>query len=218
MNAFTSGAPRASSGFVYGRAGGGLKKAEWAASSGAAKAGQRGERKTATVLDPFASPNAIIFHDLMIPASGYTANIDHAIVAGNKVHLLDSKVWKPGFMWTLGGKTRRGFDHVPHAGSKTMAMARDAITAYLAGAGAKAALVDATVVVWPSSRDGQVSTWAMRMDGAKVIPSANLEAWARRHTSGRTEANDAIVSAMYELLVDTGSGKPGSQAAKYRRR
>src|SRR5690606_13174541 len=75
MSAFTSGAPRSASSYIFGRAGKGLDNADWAVSQGAAKAGQAGERKTASVLDPLAGPNAVVLHDLMIPHDKYTANI-----------------------------------------------------------------------------------------------------------------------------------------------
>lgn len=71
-------------------------------------AGVKGEYATAKVLNALAArPNGpSVFHDLHIPGAG--GNIDHAVVSGSTVWLLDSKHWKPGIYWRAGSKVFRG--------------------------------------------------------------------------------------------------------------
>lgn len=213
--------PKPETVFTYGKAGTGLKDATWAASSQAAKTGAKGERKSASVLNQVASPYAIVLHDLVVPKrfeDGRITNIDHAIVAGNDVYLIDSKMWKPGFMWTLGGKTRLGLTHVPHAESKNMSMARETIGAYLLANSIRTAGIHADVFIWPSNDKSNLSVWAMRMQDAQVHHGRELEGWSARVAAGRQVANPHIVSALYDLLTDVGRGQVGREAQKYMRR
>jgi len=97
-----------SSGGVYGRAGGGLNAGHVKGNKGQISAGIRGEYATARVLDALASQpdGPSVFHDLHIPGAG--GNIDHAVVSGTTVWLIDSKCWKPGLYWRIGSKVYRG--------------------------------------------------------------------------------------------------------------
>ena len=45
---------------------------------------------------------AAVLHDLRIPIPGFKANIDHAVVSGRSVLLIDSKMWKPRRPTTRG--------------------------------------------------------------------------------------------------------------------
>ena len=218
MSAFTSGAPRSASSYIFGRAGKGLDNADWAVSQRAAKAGQAGERKTASVLDPLAGPNAVVLHDLMIPHDKYTANIDHVVVTGRTIYLIDSKAWKPGFLWTFGGKTRRGFEPFSSADSRTMSLARESVLAYLMAHSINGMDVQCHVVVWPSRKEGRVSVWAARMPGARLMGSDALPGFAKKIMSGHKPADASTVAALRDLLTDSGNGKPGQAARRYMRR
>lgn len=57
--------------------------------------GQLGERMTATLLEELlVMPGVQIVHGLKFPGSR-SADVDHAIVAGNRVAFIDTKLWKP---------------------------------------------------------------------------------------------------------------------------
>src|SRR5690606_3467832 len=116
-------------GRVVGRAGFGLAVGDvsWAANDQVAAVGAAGEERTAIELGRIAARpgGPTVLHDLAIPIPGFTANIDHALVFGHRVVLIDTKKWKPGFYWTVAGRTRRGLEAVPHADRKTMVMARE---------------------------------------------------------------------------------------------
>ncbi|GAA1769240.1 nuclease-related domain-containing protein [Nostocoides vanveenii] len=60
------------------------------------KTGAAGERQGADALDRLSQrPEVTIFHGLRFPGSE-RADIDHAVVSGNRVALVDSKAWKGG--------------------------------------------------------------------------------------------------------------------------
>lgn len=186
---------------VIGRAGGGLDNATWAANAGVAKAGQQGELKTAAVIDGLAHRGGpVVLHDLMIPMAGITANIDHAIVAGDTILLIDSKAWRPGFFWTVGGRTRRGLKRFPSADKQTMRMAHEAIQRYLPTKGVDSFRIrPSLVVIWPTNRD-RLRIGLLKMPGARVMSASTF---ARRigRLAGADCADPRIVDALSDLVT-----------------
>ena len=114
---------------------------------------QWGERLTADLLERYLArlSGARIFHGLALPGSVF-ADIDHAVLAGRRLVLIESKTWLPGHytadetgtLWRNGRRFRGGATRLP-----------EALAAYrelLPGADIRGALI-----VYPS-RAGQVST------------------------------------------------------------
>lgn len=188
-------------GQVLGRAGAGLDNATWAKNDAVARVGKSGEVKTAAVLDELAHRNdgPTVLHDVRIPIPGFTANVDHVVVSGHTVHLIDAKVWKPGFYWTVAGRTFRGLSRFAPADKKTMPMAVDAITRHLAGRRVRAKVTRPLLVVWPSSARGVSSFWAMVSPGARVVDGATFTARVRRLV-GTKPADPAVVAALTTLV------------------
>lgn len=186
---------------IIGTAGGGLDNAGWAKSTGHARAGQRAEKSTAAVLDEWArdNPGVAVLHDLNVPRQGYTANVDHAVVSGSSVLLLDAKAWAPGFVWSLGQSSFRGLKSFPAATKRTLPMARDAYAEHLARNGVTGVSIRCALVVWCSRAQGKVSTWALSAPGAQVIPGAKLAANPRRFLP-RRPADPAITTALSRLV------------------
>ncbi|MEH0110570.1 nuclease-related domain-containing protein [Tersicoccus sp. MR15.9] len=185
---------------VYGSAATGLSgDTSWAANATVARIGADGERRTETVLNQHADRIAVL-HDLRVPIRGGRANIDHVLVAGNRVYLLDSKVWKPGFYWTLAGVNRRGTTRVDHT-AKDMTWVRDAFVKHLAGTGAT--VIGPRLVIWSSSTRANPTLWALRLNGASRLAGTALPSAAARiaGTAGRTGADPAIVHRLSTLLV-----------------
>lgn len=178
-------------GEVLGTAGGGLRNAPWAVNADVAAIGRRGEEKTGEILDRLAAnPNGpTILHDLMIP--GYRANIDHVIISGNAVTLVDTKVWKPGRYWRLFSVTRRGLERFPSADKRTMQLAVAKIAPLLAGL--HAAIKPPLIVVWSN---GPASFFNMN---ERTLPALNFAARARTLV-GHRPANQRIVNALIPLL------------------
>ncbi len=180
---------------IYGQAATGLQDTSWAVNESVARIGAKGEQKTAELLNGFAKKAAVL-HDLRVPLPGFKANIDHAVVSGKSVLLLDSKMWKPGFYWSLLGP-RRGWTKTPHVG-KSQAYVTRAMTSHLKGMGAH--LLTPRLVVW-SSRDGQpVSTWLLRVPGAEVVNGLSVVPLVKSFIR-QGPADPAITRRLQELLV-----------------
>lgn len=82
---------------VFGHAGG-VGEAARIFGEGRAAAGAAGERQTAYLLDNMLShiPGVNIYHGLRFPGS-LDADIDHAVVIGDSVILVDTKMFRKGF-------------------------------------------------------------------------------------------------------------------------
>jgi len=189
------------SGQVVGRAGGGLSGATWAKNAEVARIGQGGEVRTGRVLDELARRpgGPTVLHDLNIPIPGFTANIDHVVVSGRTVHLIDSKVWKPGFYWTIRGRTFRGLSRFAFADKKTMPMAVEVISRYLARRQVSAEVAHPLMVLWPSSARTVTTTWALRSPGVRVVLGDRFAARARRFV-GVKPADPVVVAALVRLV------------------
>jgi len=186
---------------VYGRAGGSLVGATWVANASVARVGRQAELRTAHLLDGLASRpgGPTVLHDLAIPIPNISANIDHVVVSGRRVLIVDSKGWLPARYWSLGGLAFRGWRRFGHASGATPRMAVGGLTRYLKGRGVRARLVTPVVVVWPSSNRGRLSVLLLGMDGCRVIRGEAL-ARAVRRAIGYRPAHPEIVDALRRLL------------------
>jgi hypothetical protein len=183
---------------VYGTAGTGLANdSSFAANDAVARIGAGGEERTQQILNGFGLKAAVL-HDLRVPIPGFKANIDHVVVSGKRVLVLDTKVWKPGFYWTLFGKNRRGGERVDHT-AKDQGYIQQALITHLRG-------LDATVsapalVIWPSSTRQPISFWLLRVPGtSRLLHGAALVGFVKRFI-GRTPADPAITRRLSELCV-----------------
>lgn len=158
---------------IYGRGGASASQGgSWAKNDAVAKIGAAGERKVAKALEPyFSSPSsAALFHDLAVP--GRNANIDHLIVSGRKVLLLDTKVWAPGFYFTIFSRTfrwgkkegRLKLERLDYADKKTYEMLAFDLRKFLEPVGAK--ILTPAVVVLCNSSEANVRLY--RPKGAKA--------------------------------------------------
>ncbi|HKS44341.1 MAG TPA: DnaJ domain-containing protein [Amycolatopsis sp.] len=133
---------------------------------------QWGERLTAELLERYLTrlPGARIFHGLAWPGSVF-ADIDHAVLAGRRLVLIESKTWLPGHYATdeTGGLWRNG--RVFRGGATRLPEAIDAYRELLPGAEIRGALI-----VYPS-RAGQVT--AEPADGSSVPQPMTPEQFAR---------------------------------------
>ena len=208
-------APIQPPGRVIGQAGFGLRDAAWAASQGAAQAGAKGEARTADLLGRLAARpgGPTVLHDLAIPIPGFTANIDHALVYGNRVLLIDTKWWRPGFYWTLAGRTYRGTQRFEAAEKQTMAMATERIGALLAQRGATQAVLDeAVVLIWPSRTSPMLRTWALRVPGARPMSAeVGLRRLGRRRFQRTADAS--VVSALVPLVASVKTAQGAASRA-----
>jgi hypothetical protein len=116
-------------------------------------ADQWGERLTADLLSRYLArlPGARIFHGLAWPGSVF-ADIDHAVLAGRRLVLIESKTWLPGHYAadSAGGLWRNGQRF--RGGGSRLAESIDAYRDLLPGVEVRGALI-----IYPS-RAGEVST------------------------------------------------------------
>jgi len=135
-----------------------------------AGAGAAGERHTSELLDGAyaGSAHTWVFHNVRMPG-WKKANLDHVVVRGSIVVVLDSKFWKPGTYWRPPGGPRRGLK--PFRPAEHIYLAEMA-GRFAARLGAPAATVRPLVVVWPS-RPGQLTLWrwpyGLRVDGGVPV-------------------------------------------------
>ncbi len=171
-------------------------------------AGTDGEIRTARVLEKYCKPGGpTVLHDLVLPMNGVKANIDHVVISGNEVRILDSKLWQPGFYWTLGGTTRRGMTRVDHADKQTMAMATTAIKKVLStNAASDFTLKRPVLVVWPSSAKTRLSLRFFRPVGARAVTGDRF-ALRHRHFVGTKPASQEIVAALIPLVISVRNQK-----------
>lgn len=163
------------------------------------------EEMTAAVIDTHARVGAAtVLHDLTVPSKRMTSNIDHIVVCGDDVWLLDTKNWAPGFYWTMRGTSRRGFKKTPHIDKQTLVTNANQVAGMLRNHGCAPRSVRTMVVVWPSQRASATRTWALDIPGAGTIPASALDRWARATMDRSKPANPQIV----ELLVPLLSRKP----------
>lgn len=178
-----------------------LGKAGGSSYGQAARAGAQGEATTATILNS-APPGVVVLHDLSIPFMKVGANIDHAIISGTTIWLVDSKLWQPGVYWTLGGKTFRGFKRFAvrngserkfPGDSRTMPMALPAFKKAIAGA----EFATPIMVIHSSSRKGSVGLRFFRPQEATPMTGKKLARWILR----LREPADASLVAMMRKYV-----------------
>lgn len=103
VNKYSEGTGNPLKCFVYGTPGS-VGDATDVFSAGNLKAGVRGEKNTAELLQLVSTiPGTNVFHGLRFPGSA-NADVDHAVVNGNTVFLIDSKQYRPGvYQWDFDG-------------------------------------------------------------------------------------------------------------------
>lgn len=194
-------------GVVYGTPGGSLTGHAEADRIGAA-----GEQRVAGHLNRLASKYPVaVLHDLDIPGSA--ANIDHAVVYGDRVLILDSKVWKPARYRSRGTRAYRGGPAFPlsllirgercdFAVKHTMEMASDRLAAHLAQENVRCFLDTPLLVVCPSNtaRARELNLRGLRVPGAGVLPEEKAVARIERTVRGSRGYSAELAGVLLRLV------------------
>ena len=131
--------------------------------------------------------NFAVIHDVKIPGSA--ANVDHVVVVGRKVFLIDSKLWKPGLFWSVSGMSFRGWTRFAVADKKTMAMALHRFERAVPRA--KFAQPKACVLTSAAQRPANVTL--LRVPGCHSLNENDFERFLRRLGRKKTRADPEIV-------------------------
>lgn len=194
---------------VIGRAGTSLEGSPaWAANAAVARVGLAGERRTAEALgrgwrSRSGAGTPTVLHDLNMPLRHLGGNIDHVVVSGTRVTLIDSKAWASGFYWTVSGRTRRGMRAFAFADKTLMSSARTAVEKYLSTTARDVAgieVVTPLIVVWAAG-SGRLSLRLAATPGAELVTGPRFRRSVARRC-GATAADPAIVEAMARLVVE----------------
>ncbi|MBV8980622.1 MAG: NERD domain-containing protein [Acidimicrobiia bacterium] len=166
-------------------------------------AGQRGEVATARLLGrTFAQDDDVyVFHDLVmpsLPSDHGRLNIDHVVVRGRRVVVLDSKCWRGGFYWTgPGRRSHRGIDSFRDADARTLGMAIDRLSPHLP----IRARMKGLIVVWPSNDEARHHLWALRpRDGVGVCRHDRLVRRLRALLGGPTRPRADLLALFHSQL------------------
>jgi hypothetical protein len=199
---------------IIGVAGGGLDHAGWAANSEVAKIGQAGEVRTAKLLGALAVPGGpTVIHDLMLPMASITANVDHAVVSGHNIYLIDTKVWKPGRIWTLGGKTRRGWSAFPSGDKKTMEIAQLSIAGYLRNNRVLAKLHRPLLVVWSSRQTNFPNLFWYRPAAGTAFNGERLDPRRLAKMFGSKPGSPEVIAALMPLVASSQAAAKAARSA-----
>jgi hypothetical protein len=178
--------------------------------------GQVGEKQTAQVLDAYCNRDGpTVLHDLVLPMRNITANIDHIVIAGREVTILDTKSWRPGRLWTFRGTTRRGWEKFPPGDKRTLQMANESISALLTQAGVRFKMCQPLMVIWPSNQSKRMSTMWYSPIGATAIRGDALA----RHVGGQFRprlADPDIVNALIPLVISVQKNEAARSAPSAR--
>jgi hypothetical protein len=158
--------------------------------------GHAGELATAAVLAEYEAghPEVAVLHSLRLPRR--SVDIDHVVVAGARVWVLDSKCWAPGFHWGWGGRHRAGIrERADYRSSAPMAA--HFLKRYL---GSRTSVEVPVVVVWPSSGRGALRLWAWRPNGLSRVSGKQLRRFLERSVVP-ARADPWIVARLEGLLV-----------------
>lgn len=179
----------------------------WAANKDVARLGAAGEQRVGATIERALSHDrsAVVLHDLGIP--GLSANIDHIVVRGHAVTIVDAKAWSAGSYFTVFGRTFRIVDgtRVPKrfevAEKTTMQIAARNISGYLEKRGCRHKMERPIIVVAPRYSGRAAVRW-LRVPGARSITIRQLsERGARVFPATRERRNDEqIIDALSHLV------------------
>lgn len=167
--------------------------------------GARGEIEVAKILEQGARDGVVVLHDLNIPGS--PANIDHVVISGRDVWLVDTKVWKGGHYVTIAGRTRRTSDQgfaglfrqwtdaqgQHPADKRTLEMARDRLRPHLP----HGVRVGLAMIVLPSGRGEVRLRWYRPAAGARPMTGGQAGRWIAGLTA---PADPGVVAAMRRFI------------------
>lgn len=212
---------------IYGKAGASVSGLAGQFGAEHAKAGTVGERAASRVLWQALGqdPAVHIFQDVKMPNDRYKANADFVVVRGNRLVVVDAKLWPSGFYWTMMGlpykgpkfwkpyapATSRSTDGKTYT-NKTVKMGVDLFGQALKQRGKWS--TSGVYLIVPPYRDPQswrrYHTWALRLHGSQKIVAGSPSSLRRLRAAvgqGQPAPDDlSVLSWLRSLTPSAGAG------------
>ena len=208
---------------VAGTAGGSLRdlaRSSDPSVAGASKAGLYGEEATRDLLDRVLAQvdlkrpdrsDVFVRHDLSVPgAQGRHrgVNVDHIIIRGRRVVIVDSKVWESGFYWgTSRVGIRRGLTRLPHVERQSIYPSIRQWQSYLDRSVRGRVQVSGLLLVHPPRAAAAPSLWGVRLDdgvgllGAEAAEKALVRSLSSRLLPSKPPPADLLAAVDRQLIA-----------------
>ena len=201
----------------YGKAGSSMSTSSFQSKyADTSQSGRAGEVRLESLLKRITDGETIGFSSVRTPKQGYNTDVDFVLVKGNRVLLIDSKLYKQGGFWfSFGGKLFRNFipAHRDKAGnhkamSRNMSMARDAFREKL---GNDFIVEAVTVFVRSDDNKPHANTWFTRFPGGiKTLNEASLGGYVHRFFRGaRNDRRTAQAESFVASITPSGNKNSG---------
>ncbi len=201
--------------YEYGVPGKSLSSMSGTFGEGRVNSGVEGELRTADLLRHLQGGRRpqnrfTVVHDVVIKTSRVTVNLDHVVVAGNEVFIIDSKVWYPGVILTLQGRTwiyrpknirdeyHGGLQRAEYLDGQALRAEEQMLKQWLSSNHIIARVNQPIMVVWPTKNKRHPNTRLYRpRNGEKVLHGGDR---ARRYLDSAIP-NKAANSLVLDCVV-----------------
>jgi hypothetical protein len=199
--------------YEYGTPGGSVQ----ANFQGTAASGVYGELRTGDLLRAIQGSRRpherfVVIHDVMLPSDKYTVNIDHIVLAGTQILILDSKTWSSGVYLTIrdktyvyhGSKTRNEYNkrwsRFEPADHRTLPMIVSVLSQWLRDASISYAhFLPPTLVVWPPAGKKPPSLIFYKPKGNAELLSARNARSILTHKIPYQPPDERLLNQLLEL-------------------
>ena len=192
------------------QAGGGTFESGKQVSRRVAAAGAEGEQRTAAWLIEEVFPDdglLLIFHSLSVPGMG-SADMDHAVLSGNQLLLIDSKAWGTGRYTFLRGTCFHNGKVYEPGKTQTLQKASVAFTRFFESRGIPAPQVHTALVIHQMGeqrrRDGVQKLMMLAPTQADVITQPTPKGAKRLRSLAAVDrpalANEGVIDALSKCL------------------
>ena len=179
-------------GHIFGQAGASLAEGSFLADKSTQLAGLQAEYRTANILNALSLKGPSVAHDLDLPFKNVGANIDHVIVFGSNVLIIDSKQWSGNYFYTIAGRTFRDRELFTPADKKTLPMASQALSGFFARNNIHGVnILTPIMCVWGS---GLRNFALFRPPGAKAVRGEQLRRYLSRNVTEVNARADVLMA------------------------
>lgn len=159
------------------------------------KSGLWGEKETGKMFkESFKREDVHIFHDLTVPNLKF-ANIDHLIVRGKTIFVVDSKNWSPGIYWNIGDSGFRGFKKFDPLTKKHVQAANAYFTKEFSEFEVKS-----VIIAWSKNKTKNHVFLTSGLE-VKILAGNKAANWIKRQSSKKRAINQEEIKKLEGLLI-----------------